>query len=66
MKDLPKWKVKTLKFIANKLPKSLVYFVIIRGWNVATTGKYSNTVINQLNITDLVNRVEEWAKIVKE
>ena len=45
--------------IAKLLPKNIVYFAIIRAWAKATTGKYSNQVVPDVTMEQLIKRWEE-------
>ena len=42
--------------IAKLLPKNIVYFAIIRAW---ATGKYSNQVVPDVTMEQLIKRWEE-------
>lgn len=47
---------------AGRVPKRLVYFVVIRAWAYATTGKYGNTEARAITATEVVER---WHRHMK-
>jgi len=49
-------KEKLCRFVANILPRSIVYFCTIRLGVDATTGKYSNQVVPELTFMDALKR----------
>ena len=50
---------KLLQTIAYWTPKKLRYFIVIDAWAKTTTGKYSDTVVNELTVSDMVERLEK-------
>lgn len=55
-------KTKLWLWVANKLPKSLVYFCGIRIAAHGTSGKYSNQVVPDLTIMDAIKRWDSFGK----
>ena len=53
---------KMLLWFVWRLPKRVVYWCGIRMCAHATTGEYSNTVVPDLSMMDMVERCEDWAK----
>ena len=51
-------KEKILMWLAWKLPRSLVYWAVIRVLAHATTGGYGNTVVPELTVADALRRWE--------
>lgn len=47
------------EYIANRLPKKLVYWCLIRGAAYSTTGEYSNQIVPKLSF---FNVLERWHK----
>ena len=47
------------KWIADKLPKWVVYFATIRLIAYATTGQYGNTIVPELTAMDALKRWED-------
>ncbi len=44
--------------IAKIIPKKLRYFIVIDSWAKSTTGKYSDTIINELTVDKMLKRIE--------
>jgi hypothetical protein len=51
------------RWIANHLPKRVVYFCAIRVAAHATTGKYSDQPVPMLNVMDAIQR---WELLMKK
>ncbi len=51
------------RWIARKLPKRIIYFVVIEVWAKTTSGEYGNTVVNELTIEKALNRYIEKYKL---
>lgn len=54
-------KLKLQMWIANHLPRWLVYWAAIRLMAHATTGKYDTTIVPELNAIDALKRWEDPA-----
>ena len=50
------YKEKIWYWIAKKLPKRLIYFVVIYVSAETTTGKYGNTIVPKLTLFDALDR----------
>lgn len=50
---------KIAQFIANHLPRRVVYFVLIRAWAYCTTGKWGSTVVGTLTVERALKRWED-------
>lgn len=46
------------EWIAWHLPRHVVYFCLIRGWAHATTGQYSDTVVPEIAMDEVIRRWE--------
>lgn len=44
------------RWIANRLPKDVVYFAGIRIWSHATSGEYGNTIVPEVTMDDCIRR----------
>lgn len=58
-------KIKIARFVANLLPKRVVYFAAIRLGAYATSGKYGDTLVPELPLMDALGRWEKqlsWPK----
>ena len=51
--------MKVSRWLANRLPKWVVYFATIRLIAYATTGKYGNTIVPELGAMEAVQRWED-------
>jgi hypothetical protein len=47
-----------LWFIAKNMPKSIRYWCVVFACSQATTGKYGNTVPDELSIMEMLKRIE--------
>lgn len=48
-----------MMYTAWLLPRWLVYFVAIRLWSFATTGKYGNTIAPEITMDEVLRRWEK-------
>ncbi len=48
-----------IQWIANHLPRRVIYFCVIRAWAYATTGKYSSTIAPDITVAEILKR---WDK----
>jgi len=51
-KDRQNWKQR----LAYLLPNEVVYYVLIRAWAYATTGKYSNEIVGEVTADEMIRR----------
>lgn len=47
------------RWIANRLPRQIVYFAVVRAWNDATTGQWSDEEASSVRAIDLLKRWQE-------
>ncbi len=47
---------KLYNFIAQHLPKRIIYFALIRAWSNATTGEYSDQEIPAVTMVEVIDR----------
>jgi len=52
-------KEKFMLWFVWKLPKSLIYWCMIRGIAYATSGKYGNTIVPELTAMDAIERFDK-------
>ena len=55
---LRKLREDTLFWLARHMPRSLRYYAVIVASAEATTGKWSDTVVPELTVTDMLRRIE--------
>lgn len=53
------------RWIADRLPRKLVYFAVIRAWAVATTGEFSNTNALRITVDTTLRRWEGKGRVRK-
>jgi hypothetical protein len=51
--------MKLAEWIAYRLPRSVVYWAMIRAGAEVTTGKYGNTLVPELTFMDALKRYED-------
>jgi hypothetical protein len=44
------------QWVANRLPKDVIYFAAIRMWSNATTGKYGSTIVPEVTMDECIRR----------
>lgn len=49
-----------LMWTANRMPRKLRYWTTVMSCAEATTGRYSNTVVTDLSITDMLKRIDPY------
>ena len=49
--------------VADRLPRRVVYFALIRAWAYATTGKYGTTLVREVAAYKVVER---WERTLSE
>lgn len=49
----------TLFWLARHMPRSLRYYATVVAASEATTGKWSNTVVPELTVVEMLNRIEK-------
>lgn len=58
-------KEKILLWVAYRIPRKLLYWIGIRIWAIATTGKYSDAVASELTVVDALKRIAQPEQLVK-
>jgi len=51
------FKKKLARWIANHLPSRVVYFAVVRAWNEATTGRWSDTDATEITVSETLSRL---------
>lgn len=59
MRQMLLWKRRFYQWLANSMPKQLIYFTTVRGVAIATTGIYVSTNPNDLNAMEILKRVDQ-------
>ena len=50
---------KFYQWLCKKLPKKLIYFATIQLFSKTTTGKYGDTIVPELTLTDALKRYSD-------
>lgn len=47
------------EYISDILPKSVIYFVLIKAWPYASCGKYGDTIATDITMTKVIERWDD-------